>query len=91
MSDEIWARREGVSSVAITRNIPYAFRWKIMQLKLMVQDIDALVRMKIIDGGLAWELKSLIEEEADQMIKQMINHIKTRRERIEKLRQEAVV
>jgi hypothetical protein len=57
----------------ITANVPNFFRWKILQVKLMLADLDTLSEKYSITA--AENLKHIIEEEAEQLCKKLADMI----------------
>ena len=57
----------------ITANVPNFFRWKILQLKLMLADLDTLSEKYSITA--AENLKHIVEEEAEQLCNELADKI----------------
>jgi len=64
----------------ITANIPFIFRWKIMQIKLLLKDLNDLCKQNI---PAACEMEQIVKEEADKLIRKMIASIAYKEEQVE--------
>jgi len=60
--------------IPITSAIPYYFRWKIMQLKLMLKDLQELEEKHEIPN--APVLYKLVQDEANTLMAELFKHIK---------------
>ena len=67
----------------ITANIPYFFRWKILQIKLMLNDLKELADKH--DIAHASSLYEVVKEEAEHLFIKLSEHIKTKTEWQEKI------
>ena len=67
----------------ITANIPYFFRWKINQLKLMLNDLLYLAEKHKIKE--ATELYYIVQKEAEELFKKLGEHIKSKMKWAEEL------
>jgi len=61
----------------ITANIPYLYRWKLLQIKLMLQDLQQLQDKHGIEN--AQHLITLVKKEAADLIDQLWQHIAEKR------------
>ena len=57
----------------ISRNVPYIFRWKILEMKLMLNDVLELSKKHNLKN--AEELYEQLKEEFDSYILEMIDNI----------------
>jgi len=70
----------------ITANIPYLYRWKILQIKLMLQDLRQLQDKHGIDG--IQPLITIVKKEAEDLVYQLWQHIAADRLTRNKYKQE---
>lgn len=69
---------ESQMRLPLTANIPYYFRWKIMNLKLMLNDLVYLEEK--YDIKVACDFYGIVAQEAEEVIGRMLKHIKQKRE-----------
>ena len=80
--------RESQFNVPITSSIPYFFRWRILQCKLMLADIDTLIGK--YDVPRAKLLKELVLLEVNDLCDRLYEAAAGRRERREQYTEKAV-
>jgi hypothetical protein len=78
MSNEI---QNGERSWYITYTITYRTRWKINQMKLLLQDMDTLVEKY----GIGLELQKIILEDCELYLAKLAEVLKAEKERKRKL------
>lgn len=78
MSRKEWEALPFVSQqrLPITANIPYFYRWKILQIKLMLSDLQYLYEKHKIKR--AKELYTVVSNEAQILFRKLIEHITTK-------------
>lgn len=62
----------------ITANIPYYYRWKISQIKLMLNDLQYLCEKHGVTE--ACKLYTIVGLEADELFKKISEHIEKKKE-----------
>lgn len=67
----------------ITANIPYFYRWKILNIKLLLNDLKELEKKHEIAH--ASSLYKIVQEEAEHLFIKISEHIKNKQEWQEKL------
>jgi len=67
----------------ITASVPYLYRWKVLQLKLMLNDLSSLYKQYSIKSAFA--LEQILLQEAEDLFKKMTETVQAKRKKIEEL------
>jgi hypothetical protein len=77
--DTIWNEYKSMRDQMITRNINYIFRWKVMMIKLLLNDIQELQKKHNID---VQDLYDEIRMDAEEYLKEWKELLEKRRKKI---------
>jgi len=77
--DTIWNEYRSMRDQMITRNINYIFRWKVMMIKLLLNDIQELQKKHNID---VQDLYDEIRMDAEEYLKEWKELLEKRRKKI---------
>jgi hypothetical protein len=77
--DTIWNKYRSMRDQMITRNINYIFRWKVMMIKLLLNDIQELQKKHNID---VQDLYDEIRMDAEEYLKEWKELLEKRRKKI---------
>jgi hypothetical protein len=77
--DTIWNEYKSMRDQMITRNINYIFRWKVMMIKLLLNDIQELQKKHNID---VQDLYDEIRMDAEEYLKEWKDLLEKRRKKI---------
>jgi len=87
MSEEEFSREYsafpyGVMKQMITSSIPYMYRWKALQIKLFLKDLDDLCEMGVKEACL---LSLVVKQEAEELFRKMREQIEAKKKKIEEV------
>jgi hypothetical protein len=77
--DTIWNEYRSMRDQMITRNINYIFRWKVMMIKLLLNDIQELQKKHNID---VQDLYDEIRMDAEEYLKEWRDLLEKRRKKM---------